>query len=206
MARSPVAVESLFASRIWRAELPRHLNRALAATCLAIAREDRAGRRWAKEHGYKGYTSYASLDDLPSRATVFAELVAAIDRHVGDFAQTLEFELAGQRLMLDSLWINVMDKGGQHAAHIHPHSVISGTYYVAVPRGAAAIRFEDPRLPLMMAAPAKKPKATPANRTFVSLTPRPGTLLLWESFLRHDVPPNEAKGARISVSFNYDLR
>ncbi|MGH6870682.1 MAG: TIGR02466 family protein [Rhizomicrobium sp.] len=200
------AVESLFASRIYRAELPRGLSRDLGPTCLAIARDDRAGRRWAKQHGYRGYTSYASLDDLPARASVFADLVTALDRHVRAFGRLLAFELDGRRLMLDSLWINVMDRGGMHAGHIHPHSAISGTYYVAVPDGAAAIRFEDPRLPLMMAAPAKKPNAARAGKTFVSIAPKPGTLLLWESFLRHDVPPNQARGARISVSFNYALR
>jgi uncharacterized protein (TIGR02466 family) len=200
-------LQSLFVTRLYRAELPRatSLNDALAKTCLSIAAEDRAGQRWAKEHGYTGYTSYASLDDLATRASVFAELVAILDRHVRSFAKSLDYETNGKRLMLDSLWINVMDKGGVHAAHIHPHSVISGTYYVSIPKGAAAIRFEDPRLPMMMAAPPKKERAARENRTFVSVEPRPGTILLWESFLRHDVPPNAARGKRISISFNYAL-
>jgi uncharacterized protein (TIGR02466 family) len=199
-------IESLFATRLYRAELPRGLNADLAKTCLVIARDDHAGQRWAKAHGYKGYTSYASLDDLPTRASIFAELVTLLDNHVRAFARTLEFDMAGRKLALDSLWINVMDKGGLHSAHIHPHSVISGTYYVAMPKGAASIRFEDPRLAQMMAAPPKRERASRANQTFVTVEPKPGTVLLWESFLRHDVPPNAAKGARISVSFNYALR
>ncbi len=88
-----------------------------------------------------------------------------------------------------------------HGAHIHPQAAISGTYYVALPKGASAIRFEDPRLPLMMAAPAKR--ETARDKPFVTLAPTPGTLLLWESWLRHDVPQNEARRPRISVSFNY---
>jgi uncharacterized protein (TIGR02466 family) len=200
-------IQSLFVTRLYRAELPRvgALNDALAKTCLFIAVEDRAGRRWSREHGYKGYTSYASLDDLPTRASVFAELVARLNLHVRRFAKAFEYDVHAKRLVLDSLWINVMEQGGVHAAHIHPHSVISGTYYVSVPKGAAAIRFEDPRLPMMMAAPPKKEGAARDNRTFVSLTPKPGTVLLWESFLRHDVPPNGARGKRISISFNYAL-
>ncbi|HEX3673341.1 MAG TPA: TIGR02466 family protein [Rhizomicrobium sp.] len=201
-------IEMLFATRLYRAGVARAraLNAELAKTCLIIARDDHAGRRWSKEHGYRGYTSYASLNDLPLRAPVFADLVKRLDIHVRDFARTLEFDLMGATLAQDSLWINVMDKGGVHAAHIHPHSVISGTYYVAVPKGASAIRFEDPRLAMMMAAPAKRTRASRANQSFVTVAPRPGTVLLWESFLRHDVPPNTARGARISVSFNYALR
>jgi uncharacterized protein (TIGR02466 family) len=200
-------IETLFVTSLYRAQIAaRGLNAALAETCLAIAAEDRAGQRWAKEHGYKGYTSYASLDDLPRRASVFDELVKHIDSHVRGFGKRLDFELDGRALALDSLWINVMDRGGLHAAHIHPHSVISGTYYVEAPKGAADIRFEDPRLAMMMAAPPRKAKSRRQNQTFVRVSPKPGTLLLWESFLRHEVLPNGAPGKRISISFNYAMR
>jgi uncharacterized protein (TIGR02466 family) len=81
--------------------------------------------------------------------------------------------------------------------------VVSGTYYVTAPQGSGVIRFEDPRLPMLMAAPPKKQKARLQNRTFVDVVPKAGMLLLWESWLRHGIEPNRAKGRRISVSFNY---
>ncbi|HEX7726884.1 MAG TPA: TIGR02466 family protein [Rhizomicrobium sp.] len=200
-------IETLFVTALYRAQIAaRGLNAALAKTCLAIAAEDRAGQRWAKDHGYKGYTSYASLDDLPQRASVFDELVKHLDKHARAFGKTLDFELDGRALVLDSLWINVMDRGGVHAAHIHPHAAISGTYYVEIPKGAADIRFEDPRLAMMMAAPPRKAKARRQNQIFARVSPKPGTLLLWESFLRHEVLPNSAPGKRISISFNYAMR
>ena len=200
-------IETLFVSTLYRAQVAvRGLNAALAKTCLAIAAEDKAGQRWAKAHGYKGYTSYASLDDLQTRASVFDELVRQIDKHVRGFGKALDFELGGRTLALDSLWINVMDKGGIHSAHIHPHSAISGTYYVEVPKGAADVRFEDPRLPMMMAAPPRKETARRQNQTFARVSPKAGTLLLWESFVRHEVLPNSAPGKRISISFNYAMR
>ncbi|WP_459251352.1 putative 2OG-Fe(II) oxygenase [Phenylobacterium sp.] len=34
-------------------------------------------------------------------------------------------------------------------------------------------------------------------------TPAPGTVFLWESWLRDEVPPNRARTPRISISFNY---
>lgn len=197
-------IERLFVTQVYRAEIgERGLDRELAAACLGIAEEDRAGQAWCKANGYRGYTSYASLADLPSRASVFQDLVERIDPHVARFARAVEFDLGGERLRLDSLWINVLEPGGHHAAHIHPHSVVSGTYYVDVPRGASAIRFEDPRLPQMMAAPPRKQTARPDNRQFVSVDPEAGTLLLWESWLRHEVPPNAARRPRVSLSFNY---
>jgi uncharacterized protein (TIGR02466 family) len=195
--------QTLFVTRLYQARLARSRNAALEKTCLGLAAEDKAGRRWARAHGYGGYTSYASLNDLTRRASVIAELEEDIARHVARFARDADFDLGGRKLRLDSLWVNVMEKGAIHGPHIHPHVAVSGTYYVTVPGQAGAIRFEDPRLPMQMAAPPRKKTARLENRTFVSVPPKPGLLLLWESWLRHGVEPNAAKRPRISISFNY---
>ena len=168
-----------------------------------LAAEDAAGKAWCKAHGYGGYTSYASLDDLPRRASVFGELKTRLDRHARAFAGELAFDLGGRRLKLDSLWSNILKPGAAHSGHIHPHSVISGTVYVAVPKGASALKLEDPRLPLMMAAPPRRADAPQDQQPFVYLQPQAGTILMWESWLRHEVPANAAKAERISLSFNY---
>src|SRR5476651_538008 len=110
--------ESLFATRLYKSRIA--VAQDLEKTCLAIAAEDRAGRRWSKTHGYGGYTSYASLNDLPRRASIFADLERTISGHVGKFARELQFELSGKKLVLDSLWVNVMEKGAVHTPHIHP--------------------------------------------------------------------------------------
>ncbi|MBB4154660.1 uncharacterized protein (TIGR02466 family) [Sphingomonas jinjuensis] len=167
----------------------------LEHSVLSLAEDDVAGKRWSKAHGYRGYTSYASLNDLPQRDPVFADLKRRLDRHVAAFAREAGFELDA-KLKLDSLWVNVLKPGGAHSGHIHPHSVVSGTVYVAIPPGAGALKLEDPRLPMMMAAPRR-------DGTFVYAEPQPGSVFLWESWLRHEVVPNGAKGERISVSFNY---
>ena len=201
------ATQLLFATRIYRAPLggrgSRRLLGELDTACRLIAREDRAGRAWAQAHGYAGYTSYASLDDLIWRAPEFEALTRRLDAHVATFADTIDLDLGRRRLVLDSLWINLLDKGGAHSGHIHPNCVVSGTVYVAVPEGSGAIRFEDPRLAQMMAAPPRRKRARRENRTFHEIAPVPGTVLLWESWLRHEVLANRGRDQRISVSFNY---
>ena len=195
-------ITALFASPIWRSTIEdTGLLEDLALDCRQIATDDQAGRRWSDRNGYPGYTSYASLDDLPRRSGPIGRLKKQIDTAVGAFGKTLEFDLGRGKLALDALWINVLEPGGFHTGHIHPNAVISGTVYVVVPDGASAIRFEDPRLPMMMAHPPRKPKS--ALKPHVAFTPTPGTLLLWESFLRHEVPLNRAAGERVSISFNY---
>jgi uncharacterized protein (TIGR02466 family) len=206
-----MAVRHLFATPVFEASLTtdryfENFNAELEASCRMLAEEDAAGRAWSKAHGYGGYTSYASLDDLPQRATVFAELKAKLDRHAKAFAKDLAFDLGRGRLKLDSLWVNILKPRAAHSGHIHPHSVISGTVYVSTPKGASALKLEDPRLPLMMAAPPRLADAPEDARAFVYLTPEPGTIFMWESWLRHEVPANQAKSDRISISFNYGWR
>jgi uncharacterized protein (TIGR02466 family) len=200
-------IENLFPTRIYQAHLEgvaaRRLNGEVRKACLSIAKDDRAGQEWCRANGYAGYTSYASLNDLTVRAPQFAELARHLDAHVAAFARALHYDLGRKKLALDSIWINILRPGASHTAHIHPHSVISGTYYVVVPKGASALKLEDPRLGLMMAAPPKRAKAPREAQAFVYLDPAPGSLVLFESWLRHEVPANRAREDRISVSFNY---
>ncbi len=206
------SVRQLFATHVYEASLADEpgfaaFNVELEQACRMLAEEDLAGQAWCRERGYGGYTSYASLNDLPQRATIFADLKRRLDRHAASFAQMLAFDLGPRgRLRLDSLWVNVLKPGAVHSGHIHPHSVISGTVYVSTPPGAAGLRLEDPRLPAMMAAPPRKADAPENLRTFVTLTPKTGTVFLWESWLRHEVPANRSKTPRISISFNYAWR
>jgi uncharacterized protein (TIGR02466 family) len=187
---------SLFVTRLYEGDLGDNALLAdLAHSIRTLAQDDQAGRRWSKEHRYAGYTSYASLNDLPKRDPDFADLAKILTRHAAGFANECAFDL-GRKPKLDSLWVNLLKSGGHHGGHIHPHSIISGTLYVEAPKGSGSIRFEDPRLTMMMAAP-------PRPDSFVTVEPRPGLLLMWESWLRHEVLPGAGKGERLSISFNF---
>jgi len=196
-------VRSLFPTRLYDAELADdELLLELAFSIRSLAQDDEAGRRWSRDHGYAGYTSYASLSDLPKRDPAFGDLAKVLTRHAAQFAEACAFDLA-RKPRLDSLWVNLLKGSGHHSAHIHPRSIISGTLYVEVPKGAGAIRFEDPRLPLMMAAPTRSKDAALEVQPFVTVEPRPGLLLLWESWLRHEVLAGTGRGERLSISFNF---
>ena len=201
-------ITSLFVTRLYRARLNDLAKKKvdyddLLSTCEAIAEDDEAGQQWCEDNGYPGYTSYASLEDLPWRAPVFADLQKALDRHVAAFCEDLGFDLGDRKLKCNALWINILPEGGTHASHIHPHSVISGTTYVAMPEGTSALKLEDPRLAMMMLAPVPLKTAPQDRQRFVYVQPTVGEVLLWESWLRHEVPMNMAEEERISVSFNY---
>lgn len=201
-----MTTQALFATPLYEAPLgaqSKRRNAALARAILSLAEDDEAGRASCAAHGYRGYTSYGSLTDLGWRFPEFAELADALAPHARLFARACSLDLQGGRLALDHLWVNLLESGGGHSAHIHPLSVVSGSYYVDTPEGAGAIRFEDPRLGLMMAAPPRRARAPRALQPFVSIAPKAGTVLLWESWLRHEVLPHAGRAPRLSISFNY---
>jgi uncharacterized protein (TIGR02466 family) len=201
-------LQTLFPTRIYRAKLTSPLRLkwvpSLVRESLLFREIDSAGNRWSRKHYPFGYTSYSSVTDLAFRSSGFADLKSWIDREVMKFARTLEMDLGEGSLEMSSFWINIMGKGCQHSYHLHPLSAISGTFYLKVPRNSGCLKFEDPRLPGFMASPPRKAEAKLENQRFISVSPEPGDLVLFESWLKHEVPTNQAAEERISVSFNYD--
>jgi uncharacterized protein (TIGR02466 family) len=179
-------------------------NAELADECRRIRDYDAAGRRWSAKNYPGGYTSYASLNQLHKISSTFAGLERRITRHVRRYAAQLDLDLRGCTARLTDFWVNIMPEHAAHSLHLHPLSFISGTYYVVTPPGCAGLKFEDPRLDRFMAAPPKTATARPANRTHVTYPARAGHLILFESWLRHEVAANRTPAERISVSFNYD--
>jgi uncharacterized protein (TIGR02466 family) len=198
----------LFPSLIELKPLPdrdlKALNRDLLRESYAFRELDSAGRAWSVKNYFSGYTSYGSLCDLPDRSPTFGRLKRGLDRLVASYSRALDLDLGKKKLEMSACWINIMGKGCYHASHLHPLSTVSGTYYVRVPKGGSAIKFEDPRLPMMMASPPRRAKARLENRRFVEITPKSGTVVLFESWLKHEVPVHQAEDERVSISFNYD--
>ena len=167
-----------------------------------LAEGDEAGQQWCEEQGYLGYTSYASLNDLPQRISAFGNLEKRLVKAANAYAKELGFELGSHKLSMNSFWVNVLDPGAGHSGHIHPNSVLSGTFYLDLPEGASAIRFEDPRLPFMMNSPPQKANIAADLKRFIYFQPQVGQALFWESWLRHEVLVNMADESRLSISFN----
>ncbi len=202
-----MTTRSLFPTLI-RSEFlgPGDLAERLEHVCWVLAEDDDAGNEWCADQGYGGYTSYASLDDLPERFPEFTELKALLDPMAGAFAADLLWDMQDLTLQLDAIWVNILEPGFGHSNHIHPGSVISGTFYVSIPDGAARLKLEDPRLSRMMAAPQLRDDVPEDRQRFVYLTPEAGQAIMWESWLRHEVPANMGEEPRVSISFNYALK
>ncbi|MBN8249573.1 MAG: hypothetical protein J0L84_19300 [Verrucomicrobia bacterium] len=201
-------LETWFATTIYHHALRRQgaaaFQRELLQECRQLREFDDAGRRWSRRNYPGGYTSYGSMDRLHQFSSTFAELERRLDRHVAAFARALSWDLGGRPLRMTDCWVNFMPRGVAHSLHLHPNSVVSGTYYVATPRGCAGLKFEDPRLSRFMASPPRLASAPPSQQVHVLYPAVAGRVTLFESWLRHEVVANPVRAERISISFNYD--
>jgi uncharacterized protein (TIGR02466 family) len=201
-------IHTLFPSQVYQAKLTpkphEKLRAALEKECFIYAQQDDKGQKWALKNYPGGYTSYSTLPALHQLSPTFMELKKYLDGHLDLYVKNLEMDISAKQLKMNSMWLNIMPPGVVHTGHIHPLSTISGTYYVRTPKNCSSLKFEDPRLVAFMASPPRKPKARAENQRFISLTPNAGELILFESWMRHEVPPNQAKTERVSISFNYE--
>ena len=150
----------------------------------------------------------ANLLDRPHPALGW--LKQCVERGVIDYAR--EAGVTADLAFSLQAWANVNMPGDYHNLHNHPHSWLSGTYYVQVPKGAGrghrtdlnpnAISFFDPRAQANMTAIAGDGQFDPEHR----IDPVAGQLLIWPAFLHHLVHPNLSDGPRVSISFNVVLK
>ena len=203
-----MTVNSYFPTLIYSARLTRadwrKFNSELLSECLQLCEDDTAGAHWSQSNYPGGYTSYSSVSRMHQISPTFAELQKELDRHVRAFVDDLEYDMQGRRLAMTDCWVNVMPQLVGHSWHLHPLATISGTYYVQIPEDASGLKFEDPRLANFMAAPPRKPDCRPENRPWIVIPAEAGNVVLFESWLRHEVPPNPSKQERVSISFNYN--
>ncbi len=200
-----MATLSQFSTLIFTAQrVPGALNAQLRREIEDLAELDVAGVKWSKKNYKNGFTSYGSANELQKISPTFGTLEKWIDRQVLSYARALDFDLGAGKLQMTNCWANVMRANTHHGLHLHPLAVISGTYYVSFPAGAPAIKFEDPRLSRFMHAPPRREKCRSENRLHVEVPAKAGSLVLFESWLRHEVPLHSAAEPRVSVSFNYD--
>jgi uncharacterized protein (TIGR02466 family) len=202
-----MGVQRLFPTLVYRERLRQagwaDFNNRLLRESRQLRLDDESGRKWSARNYPGGYTSYNSVSRMHRMSPTFADLERRLNRHVLRFARALEFDLEGRKLSMTDCWVNIMPRQVVHGLHLHPLSTLSGTYYVKTPRGCAGLKFEDPRLDRFMAAPPRKPSSRNENRPWIIVPAEAGSLVLFESWLRHEVAPNPVTAERISISFNY---
>ena len=202
-----MSTRAWFPTLIYNAPLQKtgatRFNAELVEECRQLRDFDEAGRKWSAKNYPGGYTSYASMNALHRFSSTFETLERKLAKHIKAYAKELAMDLRGREVSMSDCWVNIMPPTAAHSLHIHPNSFISGTYYVQTPKGCPGIKFEDPRLSKFMAAPPRLANAGEQHRAHITYPAEAGHVILFESWLRHEVAANRVDDERISISFNY---
>ena len=173
------------------------LNHVLADTMLPVAQaflSDHSLLTW--EWDYKNtYTTGRGIEQYVETQP----FVEYIKIKAQEFLHSCGYDSSKIRLGLQ-LFVSEMNVGDQHAMHTHPNSLLSGVFYLSVPEGSSSIRFKDPRpFTNVIAVPVQQHCLE--NWQWIHIDPEPGLLLIWPSWLEHEVPKNHSNG-RITMVFN----
>ncbi|MEK7244526.1 MAG: TIGR02466 family protein [Pseudomonadota bacterium] len=147
------------------------------------------------------YTTILSPMNVLERSP-FRKLREHIVAESNAFALAYGFNIERHPLKINECWVNVYGQGDAQEVHLHRNSVISGIYYVAAPPGSGELLFHSPLLEML------EPPTTQTNIFNVpirNVAPKPGTMILFRSSLRHSVKPTKGKEERISVAFNLTM-
>ena len=187
----------LFRYQIDEATLNDNLSREIAKRRKAeggMANSNRVG--WQSEHDFFARKESGHVSLARTIAQVLKATLQSIDPAV---------DLANVQVTMNG-WVNVNPPGGYNAPHQHTDAILSGVYYVDVPRGPSekggAIEFLSPHPVRLVRGMLKAPMF--AERTHYQ--PKAGDLLIFPGQLPHWVHPNDSGKARVTVAFNAMMR
>lgn len=128
------------------------------------------------------------------------EMVTVLDQIIAKCCDSVQLP----KLNFYNMWFNINKKGSFNTLHNHQGSILSGVYYVDVPdAGMGNIEFlRDDDYQYYMPQLKKYNQFTSQKASY---TPKTGMLLIFPSWLKHQVLPNNSDKERVSISFNYGV-
>ena len=140
---------------------------------------------------FKSQDSYLlEIEELKNIKDFFYE---SLNKYTKNISQS------DQRLVITQCWANKNPPGSKHHEHVHPNSILSGVFYLKQDKTLPPIQFQKSIQGAMKLDPKKYNNL---NSESFLLPCVDGELLLFPSNLKHSVPTNMGKEARISLSFN----
>jgi uncharacterized protein (TIGR02466 family) len=177
-----------FATPIWTEWLDVDLNK-IREHCFELQRLS-PGRVLSNRGGWQ--SSNIVLSEHPEFFELEQKLLEAIKSMAFDVQNDL-------RLRLDNVWININNKNNYNEKHVHPVSAFSGVFYVCANENSGNIKFSVASSIEHYPVSLTNPKII---HNSVELAPQPGKLLLFPSWLHHEVLPSHDEETRISIAFN----
>ena len=102
-------------------------------------------------------------------------------------------------------WGVILRAGNYQGHHVHPNANISGVYYISAPPAALVDDSEDGKISFYDPRPRANMNLLLSQFTRHFLSPAPGDMVVFPSWLEHSVAPFQGEGTRICIAFNAKL-
>ena len=113
-------------------------------------------------------------------------------------------EFIDRQPVLGNMWANINPPGAYNKLHCHPNSLFSSVYYVKSEPNSGRLKIHEPRPGKQLILPSLKKEKLPQDLwDSVYLEPVVGRVVMFPSWLWHEVEPNKSNDLRISISFNF---
>jgi uncharacterized protein (TIGR02466 family) len=154
-----------------------------------------------KKRFYKGRTTHSTNINL-AECDELKDFTTFLMLHAKTFLENLGFDYEKISKKFSPYYFTTeLNKGSMQERHIHAFQ-LSGILYIKVPKNSAPIQFLDPvQIREYMDWPVKNPENQNTFST-VTYTPHEGSLLLWPSFLYHQVMVHQVNENRIGLVVN----
>lgn len=200
------SLKLLFATPLWEAQIgDERMNAQLKAAIYDVERNDTA----FDSNKYRfGYTSYHS--GLPLYRDIrFKEVTQRVLQQARLFLHAVRVRTPdGKRLSLQiiEIFCNINRKYSVHGAHRHECCDLSAVYYVDVPAGSAHFAANSPLEPLFMHSRSQLfEEDSPLTLEKHTVCPESGKLLIFPSWMAHEVEQQVTDGDRLSIAFNLGI-
>lgn len=163
-----------------------------------IEKYDLNGRSRSNKNGYQSNDLDYSI--IKKQFKEISLLLDTIEKKCKDF-------LKNDNIGLSNSWVNINNKNNYNKPHCHPYSILSGTVYINVPsdkdKDNGNFTFIRNREFLDYAIETYTHEFEPLysghNKT---IHPKTGDIIIFPSYMMHEVDPHQSKEQRISIAFN----
>ena len=147
-----------------------------------------------------------SKDDKVLDSQELAELRRFVDEQIFNYKKHLLKIKDENEIYVTQSWVNTSSADHFHPKHKHPNSVISGVLFLDenVDASLPPIRFH--RSHDMFPLDFSYDELNEFNANCREFDPEQGMLMLFPSFVEHDVAKNTSGRSRTSISFNTYVR
>lgn len=144
---------------------------------------------------------HTSIAD-PDKTEPYREVTQQVNPHLVEFGKLL----FGEELewSVKEIWTNLLENGGHQAVHTHSNSFISGVLFLTESHPSARTVFHRGigGREFIFSNENQAAEMGPFNANkWVSPSPSPGDLILFPSYMLHEVPRNEG-AQRMTIALN----